>query len=806
MIVFRQRRRAWLILVFSWALALNGCGPSPTPTAPPVAVGTPEAPAPTPVSQTPTTLAMLSPSPGPPTLEPVTSHFLYVEGVTVYTLAGDGHRGHRDGPGSQARFAGPIGGMAIDRQGNIYIPDPFAHRIRRITPDGMVSTLAGTGSPGYTDGPIATAQFNGPVGLAVDAAGNVYVADGGNHCIRLIRPDGPALSSNEGAVTTLAGTGEPGYRDGPAAEAQFNEPFDVAVSSTGVLYVADAGNDRIRAISPDGMVTTLAGSGRRGLKDRPPEQAEFNAPWKLALAADGTLYVADGVAIFQRGNHAVRRVAPDGTVSTVAGTGMPGLADGPAIEAAFYWPEDLDVDVFGNIYVADSHSNRIRVITPEGMVYTLAGSGRMGYADGPGPEAAFLGPVGVLVDGSEYASLRIRMIDLPHTLVPFSPAPTPDPYAGQKVIKIGLAEEPHGVQLSASLRNAAQLAIDEANAAGGVIVGGERYTLALVTAQDWNLPGEADAQATARALLDQGVVAVVGHIFSENSMAAAEVYGPAGVVMVSAISSDPRVTQAGWPSVCRVTSNDAFLAPVAARMTYEDLGLRRAVLLGEADPHVQTAMDAWAQAFGSLGGEVLGRFEAEAEFSAAVLVELQSLAPEAVIFFPARRLSPERAVQQAQEASPNTIIVGVESFTNLPVFLTFLGDRAEGIYDAVTGRPRAAMPGYASFAERYREAEFAVMPDPDDVEAKWAPFGYDAAGVIIAAIRLAAEPALSGAEGTGEVTRDSVAAATETFRHEPYQGVTGVIQFDEFGDLLDQPVYFKRVVNGQWVDVVPGER
>jgi branched-chain amino acid transport system substrate-binding protein len=327
-----------------------------------------------------------------------------------------------------------------------------------------------------------------------------------------------------------------------------------------------------------------------------------------------------------------------------------------------------------------------------------------------------------------------------------------------------------------------------------------------VTARDWNLPGEADAQAAARLLLAEGVMAVVGHILSENSMAAAEVYAPASVVMVSATSSDPRVTQAGWPSIYRVTSNDAFLAPVAARMTYEDLGLRRAVLLGEADPHVQTAMDAWAQAFGSLGGEVLGRFEAEAEFSAEVLVELQSLAPEAVIFFPIRRLSAERAVQQAQEASPNAIIVGVESFTNSPVFLSFMGDRAEGIYDAVTGRPRALMPGYASFAERYRGAEFAIMPDPDDFQAKWAPFGYDAAGVIIAAIRLAAEPALSGAEGTGEVTWESVAAAMETFRDEPYQGVIGTIQFDEFGDLLDQPVYFKRVVNGQWVDVMPGER
>jgi ABC-type branched-subunit amino acid transport system substrate-binding protein len=783
------RPRTPNVLTFVALLAcLAACGPVREKAAAPAT----EPPTATPVALTPTRTPVATPQ---PTLEPVTSRFLYVQGVTVSTLAGDGHRGHRDGPGPQARFAGTIGGMAIDRQGNIYIPEPLAHRIRRITPDGVVSTLAGNGSPGYVDGPVATAQFLGPTGLAVDAAGNVYVADAGNNRVRLVQPDGK--------VTTLAGTGEPGYQDGPAREAQFNEAFDVAVSSTGVLYVADAGNDRIRAISPDGMVTTLAGSGRRGFKDGPPEQAEFNAPWKLALATDGTLYVADGVAVFARGNHAVRRVAPDGTVSTVAGTGLPGLADGPASEASFYWPEDLDVDAFGNIYVADGHGNRIRVITPEGMVYTLAGSGRMGYADGSGPKAAFLEPVGVLLDGSghlivsEFGSMRIRVIDLPPSLVPFSPAPMPDPYAGQKVVQIGFTEEPSGTQLSASLRNAVQLAIDEANAAG-VIVGGERYTLTLVTARDWNLPGEADAQATASLLLAEGVMAVVGHIFSENSMAAAEVYGPASVVMVSATSSDPRVTQAGWPSVYRVTSNDAFLAPVAARMTYDDLGLRRAVLLGETDPHVQTAMDAWDQAFSSLGGEVLGRFEAEAEFSADVLVELQSLAPETVIFFPVRRLSPGRAAQQVQEASPNAIIVGVESFTNVPVFLPLLGDRAEGIYDAATGRPRAAMPGYASFAERYREADFAVMPDPDDFQAKWAPFGYDAAGVIIAAVRQAAE--------TGEVTRERVAAAMETFRQEPYQGVTGTIQFDEFGDLLDQPVYFKKVVNGQWLDVMPGER
>jgi branched-chain amino acid transport system substrate-binding protein len=276
--------------------------------------------------------------------------------------------------------------------------------------------------------------------------------------------------------------------------------------------------------------------------------------------------------------------------------------------------------------------------------------------------------------------------------------------------------------------------------------------------------------------------------------------------MVSPASSDPRLTQAGWPTVYRVTSNDAYLSPVAARMTYDELGIRRAVLLGEPDPHVQTFMDVWQQAFESLRGEVMGRFEAEVEFPAEDIAQIKALAPEAVIFFSFRKLDTTRAVQQVLEAGVEAAIVGVEAFSAAPIFLVALGDAAEGIYDAMTGRPRAAMPGYAAFAERYREAGFAVMPEPDNVQAKWAPFGYDAAGVIIAAVHKAAEHALSGAEGTGAVTRESVAAAMETFRHQPYQGVIGTIQFDEYGDLLDQPVYFKKVVNGQWVDVMPDQR
>ena len=788
-------------LTINWILPLclvaaSACGstPAPLPSAPTAAL----------VSATPTGLpATRTPVATPqPTLEPITSRFLYTQGVTVSTLAGDGHRGYRDGTSAQARF-NTLSGVAVDSQGNIYLVELLGNRVRRITADGMVSTLAGSGAPGYADGPSSTAQFSGPEGLDVDDKGNVYVADSANHCIRVIGPDG--------TVSTLAGVGDAGYQDGLAAQAQFNYPTDVAVDTAGVVYVADVGNDRIRAISPDGTVTTLAGSGERGFKDGRPDQAQFNGPYRLTIDVGGNIYVADAVVAERRGNHAIRRIAPDGTVATLAGTGQPGLADGPTAEAGFYFPKGVAVDEAGNVYVTDSSTERIRVITPQGMVYTLVGNGRTGYADGPGPEAAFFWLSDMALDGAgrlyvtEAFSNRIRVIHLPQSLVAAPPSPTPDPYAGQNVIKIGFVAAPTSAHLNAAAMTGAQLAVDEANVAGGVTVSGVRYTFALVTAQEWYFPSDvgaqvaaADAQAAARTLLAEGVVAVVGHTPSESSMAAAEVYGTAGVVMISPSSSDPHVTQAGWPTVYRVTSNDAFLAPVAARMTYEELGIRRAVLLGEEDPHVRTAMDAWQKAFESLGGQVLGRFEADVEFPAEDMAQVKALAPEAVLFFPYRRLMPNRAVQQVQETSVEAVIVGVESFSQFPPFLFVLGDAAEGVYDAATGRPHAAMPGYADFAERYRGAGFPILPDPDDFLAKWAPFGYDAAGVIIAAVRKAAE--------RSEVTRESVAAAMETFRDEPYQGVIGKIQFDEYGDLLDQPVYFKKVVNGQWVDVMPGER
>ena len=175
--------------------------------------------------------------------------------AVVRVLAGDGVAGMRDGEADRARFSDPFG-VAIAADGTIYVADAGdAQRIRRIAPDGRVSTFAGGGS-GYVDGAASAARFDTPSALAIDAAGTLYLADTGNHVIRRITPDG--------IVSTIAGDGVAGYRDGSAAEARFNGPVGVAVDGAGRIIVADTYNDRIRAIERDGTVVTLAGSERRG--------------------------------------------------------------------------------------------------------------------------------------------------------------------------------------------------------------------------------------------------------------------------------------------------------------------------------------------------------------------------------------------------------------------------------------------------------------------------------------------------------------------------------------------------------------
>jgi sugar lactone lactonase YvrE len=304
-------------------------------------------------------------------------------GVTT-TLAGSGSPGAVDGAGGGASFQWPFG-VAADANGNLYVADQLNHKIRKITPTGVVSTLAGNGSPGAENGTGPAASFRYPIGVAADASGNVYVADGDNHMIRKI--------DVSGQVSVVAGTGSSGSADGMNTIATFNLPYGVAVDATGNLYVADMLNHKIRKITAaTGEVSTFAGSGTQGAANGIGASASFNFPQAVAVDGAGNVYVAD------TDNHRIRKITAGGEVSTLAGSGSQGSADGMGLVASFNFPQGVAVDALGNVYVADRFNFRIRRITPAGLVSTLSGSGSGGSADGIPAIASFNEPVGVTVD------------------------------------------------------------------------------------------------------------------------------------------------------------------------------------------------------------------------------------------------------------------------------------------------------------------------------------------------------------------------------------------------------------------------
>ncbi len=309
----------------------------------------------------------------------------------VTTLAGlAGTSGTNDGTGSAARFTNPVG-VAVDTNGNVYVADSNNCTIRKMTPAGVVTTLAGrAGVAGSADGTNSAAGFYCPNGVAVDTAGNVYVADTYNYTIRKVTP--------AGVVTTLAGlAGSGGSADGTGSAARFGGPYGVAADSPGNVYVADSGNDTIRKVTPAGVVTTLAGlAGRSGSADGTGSAARFNTPTGVAVDSAGNVYVADAY------NYTVRKVTPAGVVTTLAGlAGSSGTNDGTGNAARFDYPNSVAVDSAGNVYVAESDVNTIRRVTPGGVVTTLAGLPfREGSADGTGSAARFAYPVGVAADSA----------------------------------------------------------------------------------------------------------------------------------------------------------------------------------------------------------------------------------------------------------------------------------------------------------------------------------------------------------------------------------------------------------------------
>lgn len=307
----------------------------------------------------------------------------------VTTFAGSGIAGATNGTGISASFKGP-GGAAVDVTGNVYIVDGGNLLIRKISSAGVVTTLAGGGARGSLDGTGAAASFSSPGGLTVDAAGNVYVTDGIDGSIGgLIRK-----ITAGGVVTTLAGSKiNIGSANGTGAAASFNLPASVAADASGNIFVADYGNNLIRKITPAGVVSTFAGSGTAGSANGTGTSASFNAPEGVAVDAAGNVYVAD------YGNNLIRKITPAGVVSTLAGSGSAGAVNGAGTAASFNNLYNITVDANDNLYVSES-DNLIRKITPAGVVTTLAGSGVQGSANGIGTAASFSSPFGISVDAS----------------------------------------------------------------------------------------------------------------------------------------------------------------------------------------------------------------------------------------------------------------------------------------------------------------------------------------------------------------------------------------------------------------------
>lgn len=296
----------------------------------------------------------------------------------------------------------PAGIAIVHGTGDLLVADRAHHRIVRITPGGDVWLLAGSGKPGLVDGAGGQAQFNEPRGIAIDEGRKlIYVADSGNHVIRSVTFDG--------VVKTIAGTGRPD---------DFKQPCGIAVDGAGTVYVADTGNSRIRQITAAGMVTTIAGDVHEGLADGPAGKAQFKQPEGITVAPDGALCIADTK------NNVVRRLQ-NGVVSTFAGTGHGGFVDGSATVAEFKAPSGITCDEAGNLYVADTANHALRHIALNGTVMTLAGSGKAGFADGSLATALFREPAGIVFAGALYVADggndAVRRIDAAVTISSIDP-------------------------------------------------------------------------------------------------------------------------------------------------------------------------------------------------------------------------------------------------------------------------------------------------------------------------------------------------------------------------------------------------
>jgi uncharacterized protein (TIGR03437 family) len=342
-----------------------------------------------------------------------------VSNGAITTVAGNGTVGFSgdNGPPTSAQLANPWG-VAVDSAGNLYIADYGNQRIRKVS-NGAITTVAGNGTRGFSgdNGPATSAQFYDPAGLAVDSAGNLYLADYGNNRIRKV---------SGGVIATVAGGGASLGDNGPPTSARLSLPYGVAVDSAGNLYVADWGNNRIRKVS-GGVITTVAGNGTRGFSgdNGPPTSAQLSNPEGVAVDSAGNLYIAD------YGNQRIRKVA-NGVITTVAGNGTAGFSgdNGPPTSAQLSNPYGVAIDSAGNVYIGDSGNNRVREVS-NGLIATVAGNGAFGFSgdNGPATNAQLSNPYGVAIDSAgnlyigDAGNSRIRVLT-PVSSCTYSVAPT----------------------------------------------------------------------------------------------------------------------------------------------------------------------------------------------------------------------------------------------------------------------------------------------------------------------------------------------------------------------------------------------
>lgn len=328
----------------------------------------------------------------------------------IKTVAGNGMQGISGdgGPATSARLNTPRC-VTVDVAGNLYIADFFNGRIRKVTPAGVISTVAGGGISLEEGVPAISARLSIPESVAVDAAGNLYITDTGNHRIRKVTP--------AGLITTVAGNGTQGFsgNNGLATSAQLYFPSGVAIDAAGNLLIADTSNSRIRKVTPAGLITTFAGNGTPGSggDNGPATSAQLLIPESLAIDADGNLYIAE--------YYGVRKVTPAGLITTFAGNRISGFSGdgGPAISAQLREAKGVAIDAAGNLYIGDSGNNRIRKVTPAGYISTVAGNGTSGYSgdNSPASSAQLNEPYGVAVDAAgnlfiaNSASDRIRRVE-----------------------------------------------------------------------------------------------------------------------------------------------------------------------------------------------------------------------------------------------------------------------------------------------------------------------------------------------------------------------------------------------------------